>query len=97
MGPGWLCKRNQHWISIPLCVASSLELSMLTTLQDMTLLHAITHPSRLHDVKFCRLPNGTDEVILAAAEDKKLSVYNIPEDKDKSPRVISEMIGHSNR
>jgi protein MAK11 len=68
----------------------------LTKIQDTTLLHTVAHPSRLHDVKFCR-PKGFSEVLLAAAEDGKLSMYDVPEDKEKPPKIIAEMIGHSNR
>lgn len=63
----------------------------------MTLLHTLIHPSRLHDIKFCRRVGGTGEVLLAAGEDKKLSIYDIPPEKERPPRIIAEMIGHSNR
>ena len=63
----------------------------------MTLLHSLTHPSRIHDVKFCKHVEGNSEVLLVAAEDKKLSVYDVPSDKNKTPAVIAELIGHSNR
>jgi protein MAK11 len=67
--------------------------------QQMSLLHTVTHPSRLHDVKFCQRVNGTGELLLAGAEDKKLSVYQIPEDHESTdpPTIIAEMVGHSNR
>ncbi|CAL1714478.1 unnamed protein product [Somion occarium] len=64
---------------------------------DMDLLHTIIHPSRLHDVKFCKRVNGEGEVLFAAAEDKKLSVYDVPSDEDTPPTVIAELIGHTNR
>ena len=63
----------------------------------MELLHSVTHPSRLHDIKFCKRVVGDGEVLLAGAEDKKLSVYDIPNDRTKPPSIIGEMIGHSNR
>jgi len=65
----------------------------------MALLHTITHSSRLHDVKFCQRVNGTGELLLAGAEDKKLSLYQIPEDPESAdpPTVIAEMVGHANR
>lgn len=65
--------------------------------QDMELLHTITHPSRLHDVKFCKRVDGIGEVLLAGAEDKKLSIYDIPTDHDAPPIIIAEMVGHTNR
>ncbi|OBZ74165.1 p21-activated protein kinase-interacting protein 1-like protein, partial [Grifola frondosa] len=64
---------------------------------DMDLLHTITHPSRLHDIKFCKRIVGEGEVLLAAAEDKKLSIYDVSSDADKPPTVVAEMIGHTNR
>ena len=65
----------------------------------MALLHTITHPSRLHDVKFCQRVNGKGDLLLAGAEDKKLSVYQIPDDPESTdpPTVIAEMVGHANR
>jgi len=65
----------------------------------MQLLHTITHPSRLHDVKFCERVNGKGEVLLAGAEDKKLSIYKIPDDPESTdpPTIIAEMVGHANR
>jgi protein MAK11 len=71
--------------------------SLCAVLQDLVLLHTITHPSRIHDVKFIRHPTTEDQLLLVAAEDKKLSVYVIPSDETERPRVIAEMIGHSNR
>lgn len=63
----------------------------------MKSLHTIIHPSRLHDVKFCRRVLGKGEVLLVAAEDKKLSVYDVPSEPEGVPTVIAEMVGHSNR
>jgi len=65
----------------------------------MALLHTIIHPSRLHDIKFCKRVNGSGELLFAAAEDKKLSVYAIPDDPESTDplEIIAEMIGHQNR
>jgi len=63
----------------------------------MVLLHTITHPSRLHDVKFCKRINQEGEVLFACAEDKKISIYDISSDPDKIPKIVAEMVGHSNR
>lgn len=63
----------------------------------MDLRHIIHHPSRLHDVKFCKRVNGEGEVLLVAAEDKKVSIYDLPLDPDKAPSIVAEMVGHSNR
>ncbi|KAF8166581.1 WD40-repeat-containing domain protein [Mycena galopus ATCC 62051] len=74
-------------------VASTID--VYTT--DMNLLHTITHPSRLQDVKFVARVNGTGDVLLAGAEDKKLSIYELSTDPEKPPRIIAEMVGHENR
>lgn len=66
-------------------------------IQEMTLLHTIQHPSRLHDVKFCARVLGEGEVLLAGAEDKKLSVYDISGDSSRPPKIIAQMVGHGNR
>lgn len=63
----------------------------------MALLHSITHTSRIHDVKFCKRVIGEGEVLLVAAEDKKVSIYDVPSDREKVPTIIAEMIGHENR
>lgn len=62
----------------------------------MSLLYTITHPSRLHDVIFFKPLDTDDELLLAAAEDRKTSVYQLPGDSTV-PKIIAEMIGHSNR
>ncbi|KAJ3554846.1 hypothetical protein NM688_g2897 [Phlebia brevispora] len=64
---------------------------------DMSLLHTINHPSRLHDVKFCRRVDGEGELLLAAAENKKLTIYDVPADKAKMPTPVAYMVGHTNR
>ncbi|KAJ7249567.1 WD40-repeat-containing domain protein [Mycena haematopus] len=74
-------------------VASTID--VYTT--DMNLIHTITHPSRLQDVKFCKRVNGEGDVLLAGAEDKKLSIYDLSVDPEKPPRIIAEMTGHANR
>ncbi|KAI9062766.1 WD40 repeat-like protein [Trametes sanguinea] len=64
---------------------------------EMDLLHSITHPSRLHDIKFCKRVDGDGELLLAGGEDKKLAIYDVPKDHSKAPTIIAEMIGHNNR
>jgi len=63
----------------------------------MDLLHIINHPSRLHDIRFCKRVNGEGEVLLVSAEDKKLSVYDLPADREQAPKVCAQMVGHANR
>jgi protein MAK11 len=63
----------------------------------MNLIHTITHPSRLQDVKFCKRVNGSGDVLLAGAEDKKLSIYDVSTNPEKPPRIIAAMTGHANR
>jgi hypothetical protein len=65
--------------------------------QDMTLLHTITHPSRLHDIHFCKRVSDSGELLLVAAEDKKLSIYDVTLNTEDVPFIVAEMIGHSNR
>lgn len=65
--------------------------------QNLALLHTITHPSRVQDVKFVRHPETKEEILLVGAEDKKLSIYFIPSETSETPYVIAEMIGHTNR
>ncbi|KAF8238138.1 WD40 repeat-like protein [Tricholoma matsutake] len=64
---------------------------------NMDHLHTINHPSRLHDARFCKRVVGAGEVLLVAAEDKKLSIYDISNEPEKIPSVIALMTGHSNR
>lgn len=65
----------------------------------MALLHTITHPSRIHDIKFFRPTDveGSPEFLLVAAEDKKVTIYELSDDLETTPRVIAELIGHLNR
>ncbi|EPQ56136.1 WD40 repeat-like protein [Gloeophyllum trabeum ATCC 11539] len=68
---------------------------------DMSLLCSITHPSRVQDVKFCKIPVQGDEereFLLVGAEDKKVSLYDIASASDKQiPAIVAEMVGHANR
>ncbi|TFK48437.1 WD40 repeat-like protein [Heliocybe sulcata] len=68
---------------------------------DMSLLCSITHPSRVHDVKFCKCSVQADnqtEFLLVAAEDKKVSLYDVATaSKKEVPSIVAEMTGHSNR
>ncbi|KAH0836807.1 WD40-repeat-containing domain protein [Lanmaoa asiatica] len=64
---------------------------------DMALRHTITHPSRIHSLRFCKRVYGDGELLLVAAEDKKVSIYQVSEDPQSPPTIIAEMIGHLNR
>ncbi|KZT25344.1 WD40 repeat-like protein [Neolentinus lepideus HHB14362 ss-1] len=68
---------------------------------DMSLLCSITHSSRVHDVKFCKctVQDNESEFLLVAAEDKKVSVYEMASvsNNKRIPAVVAEMTGHSNR
>jgi len=61
------------------------------------MLHTVTHPSRIHDVRFIKHPKTGEQLLLVAAEDKKLSIYLILSEESQAPRVIAHMVGHSNR
>jgi protein MAK11 len=63
----------------------------------MKLIHTITHPSRIHDILFAKRVMGEGELLLVAAEDKKVTIYDISSDPDCPPSIISEMMGHENR
>ncbi|KAJ8079558.1 Protein mak11 [Marasmius tenuissimus] len=63
----------------------------------MTLTHTTNHPSRLHDAKFTLCADGKTEVLLIGAEDKNVSIYDVPTDQDHPPQIIGKMVGHSNR
>ncbi|KAH7890993.1 WD40-repeat-containing domain protein [Phlebopus sp. FC_14] len=64
---------------------------------NMVLQHTVTHPSRIQSVRFCKRVNGEGELLLVAAEDKKVSVYEVLKDPEQLPKIIAEMIGHLNR
>ena len=66
-------------------------------LQNMEKIHTLNHPSRIQDVKFCKTVDGEKDVMLVAAEDKKVTIYEVPADREKAPFVIAELIGHTNR
>lgn len=70
---------------------------MLTFVQDMVMIHTIQHPARIHDVRFCERVNGKGEVLFVGAEDKKLSIYDVSSEQEKTPIVVAQMIGHTNR
>ena len=70
---------------------------MLTHPQDMTLIHTIHHPSRVHDVHFCTRVHGEGQVLLVGAEDKTLSIYSISADPESRPKIVAKMVGHANR
>lgn len=63
----------------------------------MELLHTVTHPSRIHDVRFCKKDSGDGELLLVAAEDKKVTVYDSSSDDSTSLPIVAELIGHQNR
>lgn len=63
----------------------------------MKLLHTITHPSRIHDVHFTKRVNGDGELLLVAAENKLVTIYDVPSIPEQPPTVIGELVGHQNR
>ncbi|KAJ3836941.1 WD40-repeat-containing domain protein [Lentinula raphanica] len=63
-------------------VQSGKDIDVYST--DMTILHSIKHPSRLHDIKFCKRAHQEGQILLASAEDKKISVYDFVTLPDKS-------------
>lgn len=63
----------------------------------MSLLHTFSHPSRVHDVRFCTRVDGAGELLLVAAEDKKVTVYDATRGDHTSLPVLATLVGHSNR
>lgn len=63
----------------------------------MKLIHTITHPSRIQDIHFTNSATGEGELLLVAAEDKKVTIYDIPSDPEHPPSVMGELVGHQNR
>ena len=79
----------------------------------MSLVHSISHPSRLHDIRFCKpIASHEREILLVAAEDKKVSVYtSLPgrhhptagyesegaDEAGAGPKLVAVMVGHENR
>jgi len=60
---------------------------------DMTLIQTIPHPSRIHDFAFCLRSHASspdDELLLVAAEDKKISVYMCQPSVDASPKPSND-------
>jgi protein MAK11 len=69
----------------------------LTLEQDMKMKRLINHPSRLHDLRFLSLTNER-ECMLAAAEDRKVSVYAFDGDaSESSDPPYAVFMGHTNR
>lgn len=71
--------------------------------QNMDALHTLASRSRFHDLRFERLEDGT-EVLLLACEDGKVRVYDhiaTEVDDEGVPnttlRCFAEFAGHSNR
>lgn len=69
----------------------------LIDVQDLTHLHTVNHPARIHDVKFVTRPSGDGEVLLVAAEEKKTTAYEINTDVTIAPKHIATFVGHANR
>lgn len=70
--------------------------------QKLAVLCSITHPSRVHDIRFFRLDQQDVEYLLVGAEDNKVSIYEVPmndgdEVSSTQPKIVGELIGHQNR
>ena len=62
----------------------------------MSLLHTLTHPKRIQDVRFHKAKSG-EEFLLVAAEDKKVTIYSTRSEDSTSLPVVAEATGHENR
>jgi hypothetical protein len=61
------------------------------------MLDTVTHPSRIHCVKFYKSAETPDQdVLLVAAEDKFVTAYLVG-DGEQSSRIIARFGGHTNR
>jgi protein MAK11 len=60
-------------------------------------LHAVHHPLHTHDTMFCKLSGKSREIFLTRTENKKVSIYDIPEDPEWTPKIVVVMIGYANR
>ncbi|KAA1475491.1 WD40 repeat-like protein [Dentipellis sp. KUC8613] len=92
-----------------LCVQHQKQIDLYST--DLTLLLIVTHPSRIQDVLFVPRVDGAGEVMLVAAEDKKITAYDVTPliDAEKNrkkddehpelptPEVVAQFVGHGNR
>lgn len=72
-------------------------LTTFVDFQDLTHLHTVDHPARIHDIKFVLRPSGDGEALLVAAEDKKTVAYEINADVTIAPKYIATFVGHTNR
>lgn len=63
----------------------------------MTLLQTITHPSRIQDVRFVKRVGEEGELLLVAAEDKKVTVYDSENGSNTTLPILAELVGHQNR
>ncbi|KAF8605791.1 WD40 repeat-like protein [Ceratobasidium sp. AG-I] len=61
---------------------------------DMTMLDTITHPSRIHDLKFCR--SAERDILLVAGEDKLVIAYEIGAE-EQTTKIVAKFGGHENR
>ncbi|KIM32943.1 hypothetical protein M408DRAFT_326639 [Serendipita vermifera MAFF 305830] len=89
-------------------ISSGLGIEVYST--KMALLQSITHSARIHNIGFCKGPNGQD-LLLVAAEDKRVTLYLLPNldsehessDEDdiaiprENPPVFAYLSGHTNR
>ena len=67
--------------------------------QKMVLLHTVPHGSRIHDLRFCTRRDAR-ELLLVAAEDKRVSVYLLDQGdlSSSSPGpIVATLVGHQNR
>ena len=69
----------------------------------MSPLHTFDHRSRIHDVQFCERVTDENEdetgaeLLLVAAEDKKVTIYDSSGKDDTSLPVLAHFVGHENR
>jgi hypothetical protein len=63
----------------------------------MKMLDTVNHTSRIHDVKLWASADQPErDILLVAAEDKLVTVYEIDND-ERGSRTIAKFEGHTNR
>ena len=60
----------------------------------MTMLETITHPSRIHDLKFWK--SAERDIVLVAGEDRLVIAYEIGAEK-QTTKMVAKFGGHENR
>lgn len=61
----------------------------------MVLIDGITHRARVQDIRFCVIEDDR-ELLLVAAEDKKVAIYEFDTTSSKYC-IVADLVGHTMR